>query len=160
MLHVGTNKSFNELLVCLSSGPWFKDISDKELWSSMPMSPGTHTDNTFAERQLCNVLVRVLERTAILTHLRDDPSLLQASESFLPQKCKAILVMSTLPYCPQLAGWRAKVIIDTLKASHSNHDHACARGHAHSLTAVTIESLSVLSATSPNMETTIETALT
>ncbi|KAF9155074.1 serine/threonine-protein kinase M1 [Linnemannia schmuckeri] len=156
---LSTNESFNELLVCLSSGPWFTDISNKELWSSIPMSPSTHIDSISGERQLCNVLIRVLERTAILTHLRDDPTLLQASESFLPQKCKAMLVMSTLPYCSQLAGWRAKVIIDTLKFSHNNPIHVCARGRTHSLTAVTIESLSVLSATSPNMETTVETAL-
>lgn len=158
-MHIGTNESFNELLVCLSSGPWFTDISNKELWPSMPMSPGAHIDSISGERQLCNVLVRVLERTAILTHLRDDPTLLQASESFLPQKCKAMLVMSTLPYCSQLAGWRVKVIIDTLKFSHNNPDHVCARGRGHSLTSVTIESMSVLSATSPNMETTVETAL-
>lgn len=156
---LSTNESFNELLVCLSSGPWFTDISNKELWPSMPMSPGAHIDSISGERQLCNVLVRVLERTAILTHLRDDPTLLQASESFLPQKCKAMLVMSTLPYCSQLAGWRVKVIIDTLKFSHNNPDHVCARGRGHSLTSVTIESMSVLSATSPNMETTVETAL-
>ncbi|KAG9067389.1 serine/threonine-protein kinase M1 [Linnemannia hyalina] len=156
---LSTNESFNELLICLSSGPWFTDISNKELWSSMPVSPSAHIDSISGERQLCNVLARVLERTAILTHLRDDPTLLQASESFLPQKCKAMLVMSTLPYCSQLAGWRVKVIIDTLKFSHNNPDHVCARGCGHSLTSVTIESLSVLSATSPNMEITVEAAL-
>ncbi|KAG0381061.1 serine/threonine-protein kinase M1 [Mortierella sp. AD032] len=158
-MHVSANDSFKELLICLSSGPWFTDISNKELWSTMPASPGTHNDATSGEHQLFNAIVKILERTAILSHLRDDPSLLQASQSFLPQKCKALLVMSTLPYCPQLAEWRVKVIVDTLKYSYSNPEHPCAEGHTHSLAGITIESLSILSSISPNMETTIETVL-
>ncbi|KAF9122997.1 serine/threonine-protein kinase M1 [Mortierella sp. 14UC] len=153
------SESFKELLICLSSGPWFTDISDKELWSSLPSSPGMHSDATSGVHQLFSVIVKILERTAILAHLRDDPSLLKASQSFISQKCKALLVMSTLPYCPQLAEWRVKVIVDTLKFSYRNPENPCAQGHSHSLASVTIESLSKLSSISPNMETTIETVL-
>ncbi|KAF9908954.1 serine/threonine-protein kinase M1 [Linnemannia zychae] len=156
---LSSSESFKELLVCLSSGPWFTDISDKELWSSLPSSPGSHIDLTSGVHQLFNVIVKVLERTAILAHLRDDPSLLKASQSFISHKCKALLVMSTLPYCPQLAEWRVKIIVDTLKFSYSNPENPCSQDHSHSLASVTIESLSKLSSISPNMETTIETVL-
>ncbi|KAF9923098.1 serine/threonine-protein kinase M1 [Linnemannia zychae] len=156
---LSTNESFKELLICLSSGPWLTDISDTELWSSMPMSPGAVNTEVSGERQLFNVIVRILERTAILTHLRDDPSLLHSCQSFVSLKCKALLVMSTLPYCQQLAEWRAKVIIDTLKLFHNKLNHACAESYSHSPTAVIIESLSILSSISPNMEVTIETVL-
>ncbi|KAF9100333.1 serine/threonine-protein kinase M1 [Mortierella sp. GBA35] len=159
MAPLNINESFKELLICLSSGPWFTDISDKEFWPSTYTDTLAFLDDTSGEHQLANAVAKILDKTEILARLRDNPSLLQSSRSFLSQKCKAMLVMSTLPYCPQLADWRAKVIVDTLKASYSNPEHPCAESCDHSPVAVAIESLSVLSSTSPNLEPTIETVL-
>ncbi|KAF9435330.1 serine/threonine-protein kinase M1 [Entomortierella beljakovae] len=103
------------MLICLSSGPWFADLSKPELWRDADNS--MDIDEIGGEYQLVSGIRGITEGTENLMRLKDNAAILQSCKCFRLQKRKALKIMSTLPYCPQFEVWRKDVILRTLKDS-------------------------------------------
>ncbi|KAG9323421.1 hypothetical protein KVV02_002581 [Mortierella alpina] len=151
------SNSLNELLICLASGPWFTDLSRPELWH--PSSDSMGIDSISGEQQLVRCLLEIMEGTEILLRLRDNPSILQACQSFHLQASKAMRVMVTFHRCGRLDTWRSELLVNSL---HANRGHRRLPGSdfsTRSLTITALESLAVLSTRCPDTKSAVDTAI-
>ncbi|KAF9560300.1 serine/threonine-protein kinase M1 [Mortierella alpina] len=149
--------ALNEILICLSSGPWFTDLSRPEFWH--PSSDSMDIDSISGEQQLARSLLGIMEGTEILLRLRDNPNILQACQSFHPQASKAMKVMVTFPRCSQLDTWRNELLVNSLKANRGSRRLPGSDFSTRSLTITALESLAVLSTRCPDTKATVHTAI-
>ncbi|KAF9190175.1 serine/threonine-protein kinase M1 [Haplosporangium sp. Z 767] len=150
---IHTNDTLNELLICLSSGPWIPDLSRSELWR--PAGDIMEVEEAVGEGQLAGAILRILDGTEILTRIRDNPSILQSCRGFQAEKFKAMQIMSTFPSCPQLEIWRREVLVSVLvKANGRDSTRNVGVSKI-----VALESLAVLSTRCLDMGHTIESAV-
>ncbi|CAO3569415.1 unnamed protein product [Mortierella alpina] len=149
--------SLNEVLICLASGPWFTDLSSPEFWNLS--SDAMDIDRISGEQQLARSLLGIMDGTEILLRLRNNPSILQACQSFHLQAYKAMRVMATFPRCCRLDTWRNALLVNSIKINGGNLRLPGSDFSTRSLTIAALESLAVLSTRCPDTKLAIDTAI-
>ncbi|KAF9115524.1 serine/threonine-protein kinase M1 [Mortierella sp. AM989] len=150
------SENLKVLLICLSSGPWFPDLSKPELWRDAENS--MDIDEIAGDYQLVRGIRGVTEGTENLMRLKYNTDILQSCVSFQSQKCKALKIMSTLPHCPQLELWRKDVILRSLSVVDDNHASDVSYDVSQGLKIAALEALAVLSTHCPDSRCTVESA--
>ncbi|KAG0002584.1 serine/threonine-protein kinase M1, partial [Entomortierella chlamydospora] len=150
------SEDLKALLICLSSGPWFPDLSKPELWRDTEST--MDIDEIAGDLQLVRGIRGITEGTENLVRLKYNTSILQYCKSFRSQKCKALKIMSTLPHCPQLEVWRRDVILRSLKDVGDDNTPGATQGISQGLKIAALEALAVLSTHSPDSRCTVESA--
>ncbi|KAF9354246.1 serine/threonine-protein kinase M1 [Mortierella sp. AD094] len=144
------------LLICLSSGPWFPDLSKPELWRDTDSA--MDIDEIAGDHQLVRGIRGITEGTENLVRLKCDAGILQSCKSFRSQKRKALKIMSTLPHCSQLEVWRRDVILRSLKDVGDDNAPGTIQGVSQCLKIAALEAMAVLSTHSPDSRCTVESA--
>ncbi|KAG0338696.1 serine/threonine-protein kinase M1 [Podila horticola] len=145
----------NELLVCVSSGPWFPNLSKPELWKSS--SKTMVLDGAVGTHQLVRLIQSITEGTEIHARLVAYPdTLLEPCVGFQGEKQKALKIMATLKYTERSHFWRTEIIVDALKPGSESRLHS---GGTDSIKAVAIDCLAVMTTHCPDMRVTVEAAV-
>lgn len=143
----------SELLVCVTSGPWFPNLSKPKLWTTdetMELDgDGTH--------QLVRLVQAITEGTEIHARLAASPvTLLEPCMGFQGEKQKALRIMATLKYTERGHFWRTGVIVDALKPNSESILH---RGENDTIKTVAIDCLAVMTTHCPDMQATVKDAV-
>ncbi|KAF9205154.1 serine/threonine-protein kinase M1 [Haplosporangium sp. Z 27] len=150
------SKDLKVLLICLSSGPWFPDLSKPELWRDTENS--MDIDEIAGDHQIVRGIRGITEGTENLVRLKYNTDILQSCKSFRSQKCKALKIMSTLPHCPELEVWRKDVILRSLTEDGEDNVSDTIQGVSQSLKIAALEALAVININSPDSKCTVESA--
>ncbi|KAG0083919.1 serine/threonine-protein kinase M1 [Podila epicladia] len=145
----------NELLVCVSSGPWFPNLTKPELWRSPAET--MELDGTVGTYQLVRLIQAITEGTEIHARLMAYPdTLLEPCVGFQGEKEKALKIMATLEYTERVHFWRTEVIVDALKSGSESHLHSGGNG---TIKTVAVDCLAVMTTHCPDMRAAVEAAV-